>query len=199
MSEFDKKAAKIEKELAGTLSPSRLRHTRGVMYTAQALAMRYDVDIEKAGMAGLLHDCAKGLSDKEMLKRCKKAGLLITEAEQKNPSLLHAKLGAYYAKEQYGIMDEEVLDAICCHTTGKPAMTRLEMILFLADYMEPGRDKAENLPLIRKSVFASLEKSVYLVARDTLAYLEQTGVQTDMTTYSTYCYYKDYCMNHHLI
>lgn len=199
MSEFDKKACKIEKALAGELSSSRLRHTRGVMYTAQVLAMRYDVDMEKAGMAGLLHDCAKGLSDKEMLKRSKKAGILITESEQKNPSLLHAKLGAYYARERYDVFDEEILDAIRCHTTGKPAMTKLEMILFLADYIEPGRDKAQNLPLIRKTVFASLEKSVYLVTQDTLDYLEKTGIPVDMTTYSTYCYYKDYCMTHQLI
>lgn len=199
MSEFDKKALKIEKELVKELSPSRYRHTKGVMYTAQVLAMRYNVDLEKAGMAGLLHDCAKHLSDKDMLKQAKKAGIFISETEEKNPSLLHAKVGAYFAKEKYGVSDEEVLSAIRCHTTGKPAMTKLEMIIFLADYLEPGRDKANNLSVVRTAVFGSLEKTIYIVTKDTLDYLDKCKIPVDRTTYSTYCYYKDYCLNHHLI
>ena len=85
------------------LDQNRYEHTLGVMYTAGALAMRYEADLEDAMIAGLLHDCAKCIPSAQKIELCRKYNLNISEAEQKNSGLLHAKLGAYLAKEIYRI------------------------------------------------------------------------------------------------
>ena len=95
--------------------------------------MRWDADVNKAYLAGLLHDCAKGMSDDDRLDICKKKGIYVSEVEYDNPSLLHAKVGAYLAKTVYEIDDEEILSAITYHTTGRAEMTLLEKIVFSAD------------------------------------------------------------------
>ena len=129
----------IKRFLKKKLNPARYEHTLGVAYTCQALAMRYEYDLRKAEIAGLLHDCAKRFDGEVMLLKCQKRGLSISEGELLEPSLLHAKLGAWYAREKFGIQDPEILSAIGCHTTGKEGMTLLDKILYVADYIEPGR------------------------------------------------------------
>ena len=101
--------------------------------------MCYGADLEKALTAGLLHDCAKGRGVKEQIRYCEKHGILLTEAELAMPALIHAKLGAYLAEKDYGITDPEILDAITYHTTGRPDMSLLEKIIYIADYIEPNR------------------------------------------------------------
>ena len=139
------KLEKMKKRVSSHLDKERYEHTLGVMYTAGAMAMRYHVDLEKALIAGLLHDCAKGLSSDKKLKLCEKYQLTVSESERKNPGLLHAKLGAYIAKTKYGIDDMEIVDAIAYHTTGRPEMTLLDKIVYIADYIEPNRNEAPNL------------------------------------------------------
>ena len=148
MAEYDLKL--LQKQMKEELAGDRYEHTLGVMYTAEALAMRYDVDMTKAAVAGLLHDCAKCIPNAQKIKMCKKHDIEISELEEKNPSLLHAKLGAYIAKKAYNVEDPEILSAIRWHTTGKPDMSMLDVIIYMADYIEPNRDKAPNLKEIRK-------------------------------------------------
>jgi len=154
--------AEYEKKLKKYLDKDRYRHTLGVMYTAAALAMAHDDDMEQAQMAGLLHDCAKCIPNKKKLKICKKQNIRISSVEKSNPFLLHAKLGAYIAKEKYQIEDEEILSAIRWHTTGKEAMSELEKIVYIADYIEPGRNQAPNLPQARKLAFEDLDGALLL-------------------------------------
>ncbi len=190
MAEYDLKL--LQKQMREELTADRYEHTLGVMYTAEALAMRYGVDMMQAAAAGLLHDCAKCISNTQKLKMCKKHGIRITKLEEKNPSLLHAKLGAYMAKKVYGIDDEEILSAIACHTTGKPEMSMLDMIIYMADYIEPGRDKAPNLKEIRKQSFVNLEEALFAVLQSTLSYLEGSKSDAiDPMTKQTYEYYKN--------
>lgn len=184
---MDKKI--IKKRLQSVLKPSRYEHTLGVEYTAACLAMRHGYDIEKAEMAGLLHDCAKYLSDKKKLSMCKRKKLKISSAEKKNPGLLHAKLGAVLAKEKYKIKDPEILSAITWHTTGKPDMTLLEKIIFVADYIEPNRNQAPRLDEIRRLAFMDLDECLVMILKQTLEYLEEKGAQMDPMTYETYQYY----------
>ena len=106
---MDQEIEKISKKLMKELDEDRYRHTQGVMYTSAALAMRYGADLKKALLAGLLHDCAKCIPGHTKIKMCEKYNLEISEIERKNPSLLHAKLGAYLAKDKYDIEDEEIL------------------------------------------------------------------------------------------
>lgn len=181
---------KMKKTLKKYLDAGRFEHTEGVMYTAAALAMRYGEDIEKAQVAGLLHDCAKCMPDAKKVKICQKNGIPMTEAEQKSPFLLHAKVGAYIAQTKYGIEDTEILEAIECHTTGKPAMSQLDKIIFIADYIEPMRTKAPDLADVRKLAFKDIDLALFKILSDTLAYLRNSPKNVDSMTMRAYEYYK---------
>ena len=181
----------IEKSIKKTLKKSRYRHTLGVCYTASALAMRYHVNMEDARLAGLLHDCAKGMEDDDLYDFCKKKGLPITDAEKKSPHLLHSKVGAYLAKKEYGVKDEAVLHAITVHTTGCPDMSMLDMIIFVADYIEPNRDRAPRLTEIRHLAFYDIESAALMILEDTMKYVEDRGMYMDPMTKDTYEFYKN--------
>ncbi len=185
-----KELEKYQKKLQRYLDKGRYQHTLGVMYTCASLAMAYHYNVEKAMLAGLLHDCAKNIPNDKKLELCKKHHIEVTQIERENPFLLHAKVGAWVAKKKYHIKDEEILHAIQVHTTGEPAMNTLDMILFIADYIEPHRDKASNLPEIREMAFQDLEQTVEKILYDTLHYLNQKSGRIDPTTEITYEYYK---------
>ncbi|MCR4781875.1 MAG: nicotinate (nicotinamide) nucleotide adenylyltransferase [Lachnospiraceae bacterium] len=181
----------IYDSLKESLKPSRYEHTLGVMYTAVSLAMRYNYPLEKAKLAGLLHDCAKNLSDDELILICEENGIEISAYERKAPYLLHAKVGAFFAKTKYSISDEDILHAITVHTTGCPNMSLLDKIIFTADYIEPLRDKAENLSEIRSKAFIDIDEAIVFILRDTLKYLEETGKSIDPMTQMTFDFYKE--------
>lgn len=181
----------IKSKLKDVLTDKRYKHTKGVAYTAMCMAMVYDVDLNKAELAGYLHDNAKCLSDEKLLKKCLKHKIELTKVEKDNPYLLHAKLGAYYAKSKYGIDDEEIISAIRYHTTGRPSMSILEKIIFIADYIEPGRNKAANLREVRKLAFTDINMCIYVITKDTLEYLGSDKSSIDDTTEKTYLYYKE--------
>lgn len=187
---MSEKINEIKKLLKKELDKNRYQHTLGVMYTASCLAMRYNTDIEQAMLAGLLHDCAKCISDKEKISICKKNSILIRDIEKENPFLLHSKLGAFLAKTKYGISDSEILHAIEVHTTGEPEMTLLDKIIFVADYIEPARDKAPNLAEIRQLAFCNLDEAVLRILYDTLHFLNKKRGSIDTKSTETYEYYK---------
>ena len=167
----------------------RYEHTLGVEYTAAALAMRYDCDISKARTAGLLHDCAKCLTDEKRLSICEKQGIPVTKLEEKNPFLLHAKVGAFLAEDKYGVKSRDILNAIQNHTTGRQGMSLLEKIIFVADYIEPGRKHAPNLAEIRKLAFVDLDRALVRILEDTLSYLKASDGDIDPMTEETWRYY----------
>jgi len=179
----------LKKDLKKEMDESRFEHTMGVMYTCAALAMRYGYDLEKAMLAGLMHDCAKCMPNAKKLKMAEKNHLEITSLERKNPFMLHAKLGALLAKKKYDIDDEEILDAIRWHTTGRPDMTLLDKIVYVADYIEPKRDKAPNLAEIRQTAFMDLDKALLKILEDTLGYLGASAEHVDSMTKMTYDFY----------
>lgn len=184
---------KMQRKLKKELDDDRYRHTLGVMYISAALAMRYGIDLEMAQVAGLLHDCAKCIPNEKKIKLCEKHHIPISRVEQGAPFLLHSKLGAYLAETKYEVKEEEILQAIIWHTTGKPEMTMLEKIVFLADYIEPMRWKASNLKEIRETAFQDLDRAVYMTLRDTLQYLEKGSGEVDEMTRTAYEYYKELC------
>ena len=181
----------IRKKLKKVQDKDRYEHTKGVMYTAGCLAMAYGYDMQKAMLAGLLHDCAKCIPNKKKLKMCSQHHISVSEFEQEHPFLLHAKLGAYVAKAKYDVTDENILSAITWHTTGKPEMTLLEKIVYIADYIEPKRDKAPNLAIVRKLAFQDLDECMYKILGDTLAYLEENPKDIDNATKDAFLYYRD--------
>ena len=168
----------------------RYEHSLSVSFTCMALAMRYGTDLNQAEIAGLLHDCGKRYSDDIILKKCLKHGIPVTPQEEEALSTLHAKYGEWLAKNRYQIQDPEILSAIACHTTGKAGMSTLDKILFIADYIEPRRFKAENLPQMRALAFQDLDRTMYEILKSTLAYLKQKGGVIDPATVEAYQYFE---------
>lgn len=180
----------IKEKVKHELDTPRYEHTLGVMYTAASLAMCHGADMEQALIAGLLHDCAKCIPEKQKIELCEKYQLDITAVERANPSLLHAKLGAFLAKKEYHITELEILQAIQSHTTGRPAMSLLEKIVYIADYMEPGRKTLANMEEVRRLAFGNIDECLYVILKDSLIYLKKKALPVDPMTEKTYEYYK---------
>lgn len=179
--------------LSATLRPKRYRHTLGVAYTAANLAVCHGVDPKRARLAGLLHDCAKYYTDAEMYALCDEYCIILNSSEQKNAALVHSKLGARLAEYRFGMKDEEICSAISFHTTGKPGMTSLEKIIYLADYIEPYRKmdcRPYSLDEIRQACFCDLDEGLQMTLRNTISYLDRSGLPIDPATMETYEYYR---------
>ena len=189
MSRYD--LPKMMKKLEKYLDEDRYAHTMGVMYMCAALAMAHGYDLNAAQTAGLLHDCAKCIPNKKKLKLCEQHQIQLTDFEKNDPVLIHAKLGAYIAEEKYDIVDPEILSSIVWHTTGKPAMTKLEKIVYIADYIEPLRDKAKGLEEVRKTAFRDLDDCMYVILRNTLEYLGDDPKEVDKNSKDAFAYYKN--------
>ena len=179
------------RKLKRILKPERYEHSLSVSFTCVCLAMRYGVDLYKAEVAGLVHDCAKQFSDEELIKLCKKEKVELTDDMLKAPQVIHSVFGAVYARKEFGIEDGDVLSAIYYHTLGKPDMSLLEAIVFTADYIEARRYKASRLTEIRRLAFEDLDRAVYEINHDTITYLEESGGFICKDSYDTYRYYKE--------
>ncbi len=183
----------LQEDVRKCLKEKRFIHSLGVMYTAQALAMRYNISIEDAGAAGILHDLAKEMKDDELLKYCRKNNIYITEDEKNSPYLLHGRVGAHIASEKYHIKNNDILDAIIYHTTGKPAMTTLGKIIYIADFIEPGRKMFDVLPEIRKHAFVDLDKTCALILKYTIDYISgKDDKYLDGNSELAFEFYKEY-------
>ena len=163
--------------LQKSLSKDRYRHTLGVEQTAVKLAQRYGEDVEKARVAALLHDCARCLDSAEMRRLVgERVGGTTLRA------LMHAPAGACLAKQHYGVADEAILSAIRWHTTGHEGMTRLEKIVYLADFIEPNRSNYPGLEELRQAAFRDLDRAVRIAAENTMRYVRARGLEPDENT-----------------
>ena len=184
------KIIEIQNILREKQKPGRFIHTLGVQYTSACLAMRHGADMDKAQLAGLLHDCAKHMKPEKLLEKCRCQGIDISPAQERNPFLLHGQAGACIARDKYQITDEEILEAIRWHTTGRPEMSLLEKIVFTADYIEPNRNKAPDLSRLRQISFEDIDRAVYEISKQTLDYLKDSADEIDPATELTFQYYK---------
>ncbi len=160
----------IQQILEKKLTLKRYYHSIGVQKTAVKLAKIYSGPIQKASISGLVHDCAKDLSDKELLKYAVKFGILLDDVLHHSSKLLHGAVGAELAKIEFGINDEEILNAIKFHTIGKENMSLLEKIIYIADYIEPGRN-FKGVELLRKEALSNLDKAVLMTIDNTIRYV----------------------------
>lgn len=183
---------KIKKYLKKHLTKERYHHTVGVAYTAMSMAMKYNPQPDnnefmiKAEIAGLLHDCAKCMDNDKKIRICNKNQISYSKIEAENPYLLHGKVGAYIARKEFDILDEDILNAITWHTTGRPDMSLLEKIIFVADYIEPSRRPIPELNLIRQLAFTDIDQAVIKILENTLKYLNEKGNPIDDMTQKTY-------------
>lgn len=146
----------IEQCIKRMTKESRFNHSKGVQYMAGELAKHYGVDVEKAQLAGLMHDCVKNLPVEEMFRLCDELGCELDDITKKEVKLIHAPLGAYYAKKVFGIEDEEIFNAIYWHTTAKANMTLFEKVIYMADVVEPNR-KYDIVDEMRKLAFENID------------------------------------------
>jgi len=122
------------------LSKARYEHTLRVADTAEDLALAHDLDPDRARLAALLHDAARETGPEEFLKLADRWHLQVGDLERQSPKLLHGPVAAELARRELGIDDGEVLGAIRAHTTGRPGMGPLALVLYVADKIEPARD-----------------------------------------------------------
>lgn len=166
-----KAVEEIKKELEKKLSERRYEHSISVMNMAEELAKIYNVNVEDAKIAGLLHDNAKEMSEEEMLKYVKENNIEITEFEEINVKILHGKIGADIAKKEYGVTDQ-IAKAIEYHTVTNPNMDLLAKIVYVSDKIELTRkfDKFDLEPE-RKMAKIDLDKTILLILDNTTKYL----------------------------
>ena len=142
------------------LKPTRIAHVRGCEQEARKLAERWSADPDMAAEAAILHDCTKKEDLAGQLRLCEKYGIIPDEAERVSGKLLHSKTGAAVAEREFGLAAEEV-SAIRWHTTGKPDMTLLEKVIYMADYIEPNRDFG-GVDRLRKLAYEDLDAAMLL-------------------------------------
>ncbi len=160
----------LEFELIKDMGEERYNHTLRVIETALELGRIHKADLEKVKEAALFHDCAKFQGQINWLKMAEDFDIILDTYMEYNQDLIHAPLGAKIARVKYKIEDEEVLDAIYYHTTGRENMTILDKIIYIADYIEPGRN-FPGLDEIRKEVFTNLDKGILLAMDNTIKFL----------------------------
>jgi len=164
---------KLTEATRNQMPERRWRHVRGVVETAVELAGRFGGDRDKAWLAALLHDYAKAWPTDRMERIIREQGLP-AELLDYDKELWHAHVGAWAVRQEHGIDDEEVLDAIRYHTSGRENMTLLDKIVCLADYMEPGRD-FPGVDLIRERAAHSLEAALLAGFDSTIRLLLERG------------------------
>jgi len=163
----------LREQVKPLLKPGRYLHTLGCEETAVRLAALYGAEADQAAEAALLHDITKKLSQEEQLRLCAKYGIMLDTFEQKEPKLLHAVTGAYLARERFGV-PEEIFQAIRWHTTGRPGMSRLEKVLYLADCVEPTRDYP-GVERLRALAGEGLDRAMVEALRVSLDLVENRG------------------------
>lgn len=152
------------------LDCKRFEHSLGVKEKAEELAHLYNVPVMKARIAGLLHDCAKNHDKNQLLEIALRSNLSIDKVVKHNLQLLHGQIGAKIARDKLGVQDRDILNAIRYHTTGREHMSNLEKIVFLSDFIEPGRDfpGVENL---RREALFDLNKATLMALDHTIKYV----------------------------
>jgi predicted HD superfamily hydrolase involved in NAD metabolism len=157
--------------LADNVPQPRLDHILRVEQMAVELAMHHHLNAEKAARAGLMHDLAKYFKPQRLLEMAKAEGLDIDPVLESNPHLLHADVSAIVARDTFGVEDEEVLQAIANHTLGRPGMSLLSCIVFLADSIEPGRGHTPDLEAVRQLSYQTVYEAVWLNCDYNIKYL----------------------------
>ena len=176
--------------LFDALTPKRFAHSLSVAHTARDLALRYDLDPLRAEEAGLLHDCAKCLPMKEMRRIAVEHSLTNDPTILESSALLHSLAGAWLARNEYGLADPAVLEAIAYHNTGHAGMSRLAMCVCLADFIEPNRESYPLLEEVRRLSEISLERALLLSLEGTARYVRSRGKYLHPRTQETIAWLK---------
>ena len=177
-------------KLFQALNPKRYAHSLSVAFTARRLARIHGINPLQAEQAGLLHDCAKCMPMKEMRRIAVEHSLTSDPFILESSALLHSLVGAWVARNEYGMADPEALDAIAYHNTGRPGMSPLAMCVCLADFIEPMRESyplRENVRLLSE---LSLERALLMSLEGTQEYVVSRGKYLHPRTQETIAWLK---------
>lgn len=153
------------------VTPPRLQHILRVEQLCGELAQHHQLDVEKAKQAGLMHDLAKYFKPQRLLQMAQTEGLKLDEILAGEPHLLHADVSAMVARDEFGVKDEEILEAIRNHTLGRPEMSQLSCVVYVADTLEPGRGTSPELEQLRQTCFENLVAAVWQTGDYSLRHL----------------------------
>ena len=170
---------KLEERVMTELTEKRKKHTLGVRDTALYLAEKYFADKEKTEIAALAHDMYRGLRGEDLNRTVKELGL--PDRYMDDPNLAHGKRAAIKLAEDYGVEDEDVLNAVSYHTTGRRGMSLLEKVIYLADAIEPNRDYP-GVEEIRKEAEKSLDGACLKSMESTIRHVLDQGAYLDRDT-----------------
>ena len=173
----------IKLDLKNALSEKRYLHSIGTMKAARELAKYYGLDTEKAEIAGIIHDIAKEMPDKEKLQYAKDHNIEIDKFEEKNIGLLHAKIAANIAKEKYNF-DEDIQQAIEYHTTGNPNMNLFDKIIFVADKIEETRSYPD-LNYVRELAYKNINECVIYIIEFAVKKTKERGEEPHLNSILT--------------
>lgn len=162
------------------LTPKRYAHTMGVVKTAKQLASIYGADVEKAELAALLHDMYKCITVEESNKYVKLLDL--EDRYLNNLNLSHSKIAAKMIERELSIKDKDIINAVSFHTTGRKNMSLLEMIVYLADVIEPTRKPYPQLEKIRALAATDIRKACALALKQTVEYINKSNQPLDKDT-----------------
>ncbi len=170
---------KIKEYIEHNLKPKRLKHTYSVAEEAVKLAEKYGEDTEKAELAALCHDMVRNASPELLNSYIREFGL--PERLENNVNLSHGKVAAELLKREYGVEDEDVINAVAFHTTGRAGMSVLEKIIFLADAIEPGRDYP-SVEELRKTAYINLDRACMDSLESSVRFVREKGEYLDPDT-----------------
>lgn len=189
MSDYDQLRLEILKRIKKRLSDKRFKHTLRVETEAVKLANHYRSDWQKASIAALLHDNAKNYDDDKKLRLVYKYAIKLNQSEEKNIDLVHAKLGSVIAQKKFDIDDMDILNAIKYHTTGRPGMSMTEKIIYIADFIEPGRKVFPGLEKARDLAYQDINLAMIKILMMTINHVIDKGRIIDPGTEMAYEYY----------
>lgn len=164
----------IKRILKSKLNVNRFTHTLSVQDLAVRLAKVYKIDESKARLTGLLHYCAKWMSPEKLMQAVEHYGIELDEIERRQSQILHAIVGAYWAKDYFHMHDEEILRAIKLHTTGDVQMSLLDKVIYVADYAEPTREYS-GAKQIYELAFEDIDRATLETANQKILYLIKKG------------------------
>jgi len=170
-----------EEKLLKSIGIFRYEHSLRVLETSININRNYNIKKTKLETAALYHDCGKIGSNEEILKEINNNNIKLSEEDIKSPEILHSILGRYLAEFKYKIKDLEILNAVRYHTTGKENMNLLEKIIFISDYIEPGR-KFSGVEQVRKLAEKNIEEAIILAMKNTIDYLNQNNQHVHLDT-----------------
>lgn len=167
------------------LSEERFKHTLGVEEAAVKLAHKYGINEDSVRLAAITHDLAKDLPYAEQLALADELNLIFCQEDLDNPQVLHGRLAAYMLEHNYSVKDKDILNAVANHTLGRTGMSDLEMLIYSADLIEPGREFA-GVDNLREKLYHGLIEGTYACAGHVLAYLQMQGKSVHPMTLKTY-------------